>query len=86
MSGSSKTETQNGLQWIGDRWQLDGRAIQTDDEVELLCPDGHWLPVRVEQHGTSRVMLAYFDFHGIELVHLIRQSNELRWPVVRAKS
>jgi hypothetical protein len=53
--------------------------------MELLCPDGHWLPVRIESRDGGSRLLAFFHFHGLELVRTVAQGIDpfdvLRWPL-----
>ena len=68
------------LQQIDGRWHCEGRGIHAGTGMELLCPDGHWLPVRVESRDTGRRLVAYFSYHGLGIAWPLDESNRLRWP------
>jgi hypothetical protein len=55
-----------GLRWIEDCWQLDGRDIHTGDPVKMQFPDGIWIGGRIEFTGRGQTLLFYFDFHGMD--------------------
>lgn len=77
------TATQQ-LEWIDDRWHLDGRGIHAGQSLEMLWPDGTWEAVCIESEDCGRKLFAYFDYHGRSLC--VRVDSEayyplpLRWP------
>jgi hypothetical protein len=69
----------SGLTWIDDRWRLDGKGIHAGDGMEMRFPDGTWIRGRIESQDVGRVLLFYFDFHGMSLRVRV-DHDELRWP------
>ena len=76
----SATEDIPPLQWIHGRWHCEGQEIHAGNCMELLCPDGYWLPVRIESMNIGRRLVAYFSYHGLETAWTLDESNRLRWP------
>ncbi len=72
------------LEWINDRWHLDGRPIHAGCGIEVRWPDGTWQPVRVESQDSGRRIYAHFDYHGFEMAVRLDGYNDgvlkLRWP------
>jgi len=74
------TEDIQPLQWIDGRWHCEGQEIHAGTCMELLCPDGHWLPVRIESMNAGQRLVAYFSYHGLEITWTLDESDRLRWP------
>jgi hypothetical protein len=52
------------LEWIDDRWHLDGRGIHAGSFLEIRWPDGTWEAVRIESADRGRTLFAHFVHHG----------------------
>ena len=69
------------LQWINNRWHLDGKGIHAGDGMEYRFPDGEWIGGRLESQDCGRVLLFYFSFHGMDLrLKVDPDHDDLRWP------
>jgi hypothetical protein len=76
------------IEWIDGRWHFDDIPIYAGDGMEVLFPDGTWLPVRIESEFCGQRLYAHFEFHGKELRILVMDLNRvpaplanLRWPM-----
>lgn len=56
-----------GMHWTDNRWHLDGKAIHAGSGMQMRCPDGTWINVRIESQNRGRHLFAYFGFHGMDL-------------------
>jgi len=72
-----------GLEWIDNRWHLDGRGIHAGESLEVQWPDRTWQRVRIESAEAGRKLFAHFDYHGLGLcVRVDPEAYEplqLRW-------
>jgi hypothetical protein len=70
----------NNLQWIDDRWHLDGRPIHAGCGMEVQWPDGTRQHVRIESQDHGRRLYAHFDYHGVGLgIRVDHGDYPLRW-------
>jgi hypothetical protein len=74
------TEDIPPLEMIDGRWHCAGQGIHAGDYMELLCPDGFWLPVRVESMLKGQRLIAHFGCHGLEIGWTLGEIDRLRWP------
>lgn len=77
-----KTKTKHAaLEWLDDRWHLEGRGIHAGEQMELLCSKGEWLAVRIESSDHGRRLSAWIRVHGRDFVSGIdTEFDALRWP------
>lgn len=69
------------LEWLDDRWHLDGRGIHAGDFVEIRWTDGTWEEVRVESGDRGRRLYAHALYHGERIaVEIDDTRHALRWP------
>ena len=70
------------LDWIDDRWHLDGQPVHAGAAMDVCWPDGTWETVRVESADRGHKLLATFDYHGLALCVRIWPDPdiEFRWP------
>jgi hypothetical protein len=72
------------LTWQDHCWHCDGHPIHAGSEMEMLCPDGVWIPVSVESRDAGLTLFAYFGCHDMLLRVLAHSDSgpqrELRWP------
>lgn len=55
------------LQWLDNRWHLEGDGIHAGTSMELQWPDGTWQRVRIESQDCGRKLFAHFNYHGAGL-------------------
>jgi hypothetical protein len=68
------------LEWIDDRWHLDGRGIHAGCNMEVQWPDRTWEVVRIESADCGRRLYAHFDYHGQGLCVRVDDGDyTLRW-------
>lgn len=70
------------LEWVDDRWHLNGKAIHAGAGIEVQWPDGAWEVVRVESGDRGRKLYAMgISYHGVYLsIRIDDGSYRLRWP------
>lgn len=69
------------LEWIDDRWHLDGHGIHAGTTVELCGADGQWFPVRLESANKGQTLIAFTRIHGLDFTKRIdTEYDQLRWP------
>ena len=72
------------LDWTDGRWHCEGKAVGNNDCLELLCPDGRFLPVRVEYPDNPAQdgpwLTAYCKRHNLEFSRRLTPIDRLRWP------
>jgi hypothetical protein len=56
-----------GMSWTNNRWHLDGKPIHAGDGMQMRCPDGTWINVRIESANLGKSLFAHFDYHDIGL-------------------
>lgn len=82
-------KTTTKLEWVDDRWHLDGQGIHAGDRMEIRLPHEaniddckiRWLPVRIESYDRGQGLSAHIDIGGMTFAHTIEtEFDELRWP------